>query len=557
MITRNIYTAFSLTLMTIIFASCQNDEIESSQAVDVSGKSSVTIHCVMGSETMSRAQIVLGYDGEGELFRWNEGDSFSLFDYGADGTTIPTEQTVFTITDYSDDSQSNIADFTAECDIEEGNYVFAVYPTVSENDYWSLNIAGYNLGTNSDDEIKAYMKENMFMYAEGKMEGDDTDLTFNHLTALARITYTNDTGSDRTISKVSISGDGDYFSYNVEKWYNPSQLKYTDEKASEEIYFENLILADGDSTEFYILFLPGDDFNTDGTITVAVDDFTLEVATSEFDTTSFEAGYRYWFVLTETENASNDTSSNSFTPGGQFTTSKGSVYLTQAAWNGFFYTDGKLTSACLYDHPNNKIGDVEDSYTVTYDPMTFTGTYIQLTDIEQNSDGFITSLSKTDTERNRNLDFYFYYDSSGHLTDFKEVGTTSSREVAVSFTLTWSNDTITNIVRSEDDDNYITYSSFEYSSDYPNVTLQYGAYVESICEGYENGLEMLFYLGYLGKAPAYHPISFYCVETYDGYDYGDLMFYTPTLNSDGSLKEVARAYDIATDVDVTYTFEYE
>ena len=309
MITRNIYTAFSLTLMTIILASCQNDEIESSQAVGVSGKSSVTIHCVMGSETMSRAQIVLGYDGEGELFRWNEGDSFSLFDYGADGTTIPTEQTVFTITNYSDDSQSNIADFTAECDIEEGNYVFAVYPTVSENDYWSLckSTEGYNLGTNTDDEIKAYMKENMFMYAEGKMDGEDTDLTFNHLTSLARITYTNETGADRTISKVSISGDGDYFSYNVEKRFNPSRLLYTDEKASEEIYFENLILADGDSTEFYILFLPGDDFNTDGTITVAVDDFTLEVATSEFDTTSFEAGYRYWFVLTETENASGDT----------------------------------------------------------------------------------------------------------------------------------------------------------------------------------------------------------------------------------------------------------
>ena len=264
------------------------------------------------------------------------------------------------------------------------------------------------------------------------------------------------------------------------------------------------------------------------------------------------------------DDASDDgTSSGEFTPGGQFTTNNGSVYLIYAAYYRFEYTDGDVTSVYQYDRSNNEVtDDVEDSYTVTHDPLSFIGTHIQLTDIEQNDDGFITSLTKIDSENDAEINFTFSYDSSGHLTSLKEEGDYNGATVDGEWTLTWSNNKITKVTQnyyysdytcslsSIEDIEYL--SSIEYSSDYPNVTLQYGPYVENMCGSKENGLEMLFYLGYLGKASSYHPLSYCLGEADDDEEPYEYYYYcTPTLNSDGSLKEVE--YEDY----YTYTFSYQ
>ena len=254
------------------------------------------------------------------------------------------------------------------------------------------------------------------------------------------------------------------------------------------------------------------------------------------------------------DDASDDgTSSGEFTPGGQFTTNNGSVYLIYAAYYRFEYTDGDVTSVYQYDRANGEVtDDIEDSYTVTHDPLSFIGTYIQLTDIEQNDDGFITSLTKIDSEYDAEINFTFSYDSSSHLTSLKEEGDFDGETVDGGWTLTWSNNKITKTTQNYYPDCTCSLSSIEYSSDYPNVTLQYGPYVENMCGSEENGLEMLFYLGYLGKASSYHPLSYCLGEAYDdGESDEDYYYCTPTLNSDGSLKKVA--YEDY----YTYTFSYQ
>ena len=247
-------------------------------------------------------------------------------------------------------------------------------------------------------------------------------------------------------------------------------------------------------------------------------------------------------------------STDDFTPGGQFNTNSGTVYLTEAVELEFTYSGGVLTS--VYDP---KHFEEDETFAVTHDPLTFTGNYCQLTDISQNSAGFITSLTKNcDDDGDYTVtSFTFSYDSSGHLTDIAAT-ITGDYEETLSWDLTWDDGLLTDVyieyVDSYYTDGYpIAGQDFEYSSDYPNVTLQYGPYIEWLCDSEENGLEMLFYLGYLGIAPSYHPVSFIGVE--DNYYY-DLMYYTPVLNSDGSLKRVTRTYEDSNS-STTYTFQYE
>lgn len=235
-------------------------------------------------------------------------------------------------------------------------------------------------------------------------------------------------------------------------------------------------------------------------------------------------------ACSDDDDEGDSSSSSTFTPGGQFSTNNGTVYLTSASWLEFSYTDGKL--AQVYASDLWYSDDDEDTFTVTHDPLTFTGTYMQLTDIEQNSDGFITSLSKTVTyDEEENCDITFSYNSSGYLATIEVKGESENAD----YSFTWSKNKITEMVMT-DDWGFLTYTDFEYSV--ANVTLQYGPYIELFVETGLYGLEMLFYLGYLGKAPAYHPSLIHTTEDY--YDDGDYDF-TSVLNSDGSLKHVASA----------------
>ena len=260
------------------------------------------------------------------------------------------------------------------------------------------------------------------------------------------------------------------------------------------------------------------------------------------------------------------TSYGEFTPGGKFSTKSGSVYLTMidadyldsyaAYYQSFSYTDGELDSAGITDIDADGAG-LYGTITVTHDPLLFNGWKgFLLTDIEQNSDGFITSLTYIDDYYTRT--YNFSYDSSGHLTYFKEEGV-SGTSVEYEWTLTWDSDNITEITRSSSNST-LTLSSFEYSSKYPNVTLQYATYAEMIFYSREadEGFSMLFYLGYLGKASSYHPISltltYTYTSTYESYNYEEVISYKPTLNKDGSLKKMKETVD---GYSITYTFSYE
>ena len=271
------------------------------------------------------------------------------------------------------------------------------------------------------------------------------------------------------------------------------------------------------------------------------------------------------------------TSYGEFTPGGKFSAKGGSVYLTMidadfldsyyAYYQSFSYTDGELSSAGAKDIDGDGMG-LWGTITVTHDPLLFNGWRgFLLTDIEQNSDGFITSLTNIDDYYTITYDFS--YDSSGHLTYFKEEGV-SGTSVEYEWTLTWDSDKITEITRNSSSSTLttLTLSSFEYSSKYPNVTLQYGTYVERIFGDLaeDEGFSMLFYLGYLGKASSYHPISFTCTYEFTSENYTEeeeyFYYYKPTLNKDGSLKKMKVTEDWSNSSysgsqHYTYTFSYE
>ena len=307
-----LYIGLGVAMLALSFASCQNDErLADVDTVTDGAVQLITIGGIVGNDAGSRAQVVLdNEDTTAEYFVWNAGDSFSLYDIGSDGSTVPTSSTTFTISsDYSDDSPSASASFTGECDIAAGNAIAAIYPAqsrmlgVTEEDLLcelGLSVSP-SLGSNSNEEIAAYLASNMLMHATGIMDGNSTSLTFQHLTAMIRISLTNVSSSDLPISSISVTGDDNYFAYNSVCSLNGSDPghAYSDETYILTQTFDDLTIVAGDSTDIYLLFVPGESFNEDGTITFTLNDnLSVSVATSLISTDSFVTGYRYKYNLT-------------------------------------------------------------------------------------------------------------------------------------------------------------------------------------------------------------------------------------------------------------------
>ena len=294
-----------LAAMAVAFSACQQDMLEGENMQNgiytLSGN-------MAGGAAMSRAQVVLGNtDGSKESFMWNDGDAFALYQN--------MEAHVFTISsDYNEISSENkkAASFTTTNPASAAKYV-AIYPAdvVVEDD----NSAKFELQnvinfTNADTQAKqngvwrSYLMKNMFMMAKGTLQDGVTNVVnFEHLCAMARITYTNTTDEAQSIGSIRLGGEQNITTSM--SYYIPNE--YQNGSGSTNWYEVNttgLTVAAGATTDFYIMFFPSG-FGTRLDITLNINSSLKTVSLDIADVVEantgdegFEAGKRYWFKLT-------------------------------------------------------------------------------------------------------------------------------------------------------------------------------------------------------------------------------------------------------------------
>lgn len=291
-----------LAALPLAFAmgACQNEEIaEAGQSVNVEGKT--VLRATMGSYNapQSRAQVELGNTDESqEVFMWNTEDAFMVYNQ-----EDPAVSSLFTISGYDEANPSTEATFVGEGEISEGAKVTAIYPapdaSAVSGDMVTLTLPQTSMTDGSDEDWKNYMSQNMFMYAQTTMTGANAALTFNQLCTMVRISYTNATDTDQSISKVVLTGDGNYFGNVMEFNLNTYKGSVTS-AASASLEFANLTVASGRTVDFYLLFFPGDDASN-GKLTIGINESQVEMSLSDMETKAFEAGKRYWFNVMQTK----------------------------------------------------------------------------------------------------------------------------------------------------------------------------------------------------------------------------------------------------------------
>lgn len=279
----------------LLAASCQNDDFM--EAGHEAAEGVMTLHATMAPQT--RAQIALGTEDESrEIFMWNEGDSFTLYDK----TNPTTTSAAFTISGYSEEAPATEATFVGEGNFANNSSVIAIYPAQEGNVTESaatLTLPTATITTDSAEEWKEYMRQSMYMYADATLNGNNTQLAFQHLCALIRVSYTNATSEDKTITNVTVTGEENYFGSIAKFEFANNALTSTQTSSTCEFNFSGLTVASGRTTDFYFFFFPGDDASN-GTLTVSINDKELEMSLSDLTSFSgFEVGKRYWFNTVE------------------------------------------------------------------------------------------------------------------------------------------------------------------------------------------------------------------------------------------------------------------
>ncbi len=287
--------ALPLALMT---AACQNEEIiEDVQTPAAEG--TTVLRAVMGSydTPQSRAQVELGNADESqEIFMWNDGDSFTLYDKSAGYAP-----SVFTISGYSEENPSAEATFIGEGELAQDAEVTAVYPAQEANaasGTVTLTMPEITMTDGSDEDWKNYMRQSMFMYADTIMDGANTSLIFKHLCAMARISYTNATQDDLAISTVALNSDanlncfGKILAFDLQK--HTGQVSNT--LPSVSLGFSGLTVPSGRTVDFYLLFFPNSNAETAVSVSIGGNK-SSSVILSE----GFEAGKRYWFNVVQSQ----------------------------------------------------------------------------------------------------------------------------------------------------------------------------------------------------------------------------------------------------------------
>lgn len=306
-----------LAAMPMLFAACQNDtlgeELQQKNGIyTLSGK-------MADGAAMSRAQVVLGNtDSSRESFMWNEDDAFALYQ----GDYNSLAQHVFTISsDYTETGTGDkkSAAFTTDNPAQAMKYT-AIYPAHvqvngADAQFSFQTELDFTAATTQEEQNLIwgdYLQNNMFMMAKGELTGDgDNVLNFQHLCAMARITYTNQTDATQTFDYIRL-GSGQQITTNIS--YNVIDQSQSGSGTTSwyQISTSGLTVAAGESTDFYIMFFPSD-FNLDGIFQIALN-FSgkgemyaeipvADIATANAGDTGFTAGKRYWFKLTAKEDA--------------------------------------------------------------------------------------------------------------------------------------------------------------------------------------------------------------------------------------------------------------
>lgn len=297
-----------LAVLPLAFAmgACQNEEIaEAGQSVNVEGKT--VLRATMGSYNapQSRAQVELGNTDESqEVFMWNTEDAFMVYNQ-----EDPTVSSLFTISGYDEANPSAEATFVGEGEISEGAKVTAIYPapdaSAVQDGVVTLAFSdpyGTSVGDNSEWMIRDYMMKHMFMYATATIEGANSTLTFHHLCAMARVSYTNASGADQNISEVMVGTGTNCMNNSMTFNLKDNTYEVNDNSASVRLTFNDLTVASGRTVDFYLLFIPsGNSLGNSDVVRVRINDMEVTMPASDITSQKFEAGKRYWFNVMQTK----------------------------------------------------------------------------------------------------------------------------------------------------------------------------------------------------------------------------------------------------------------
>lgn len=300
----------------MIFTACQEDTLVKEQQQN---DKIYTLSATMDGGTASRAQIVIGNEAEasaGEIFMWNKDDSFDMYQY----QNGEWEKSTFTISDdYSESGENRTsATFSSRTPIVANARYKAFYPVSQLPNGISHTIADEIDFTGKEPAAvwKDYFRNNMLMMKEGAFSGSENQqVNFEHLCALARITYTNKTGSSQTVNSVYLNGYhpdafGTSYNYNVRNQENSGS---TGNRC--ELNITGLTIKNNESVDFYLLFFPKP-FVEEGRLQVGItcamsdgsenhmrtNDISVSIISqANKNASGFEAGKRYWFKVTQTD----------------------------------------------------------------------------------------------------------------------------------------------------------------------------------------------------------------------------------------------------------------
>ena len=300
-----------LLACTMAFTACQNDMLEAdmqqNKIYTLSGKMSA-------GKAMSRAQIELGSSNSAEeIAFWNKGDAFALYQNINDNLST----SVFTIgDDYSETGENRqSATFTTDNPAELGVEYVAVYPaglTVNAGKVdinFKDNLLDFSGSTTEAERAatwKSYMNRYMYMLAKGKLvNGEMNVVSFQHLCAMFRVSYSNATEESKDISALSFTGDmfSNGITYNLKGRYQSGSGATSNYSTT----FSGLTVQPGETIDLYVFLFPHE-FNPEGEVHVNLNinstKKTVVLSTAAIQSVNggvagFEAGKRYWFKVTE------------------------------------------------------------------------------------------------------------------------------------------------------------------------------------------------------------------------------------------------------------------
>lgn len=349
--TMRIRKTLAATIMLLLLCACQS---ESYQEVVQPQRNTIRVKASLSNSNDTRAQVKYGTgkDQIGETFMWIYNDDYKDFItiYNVTKLNCPEGVELEITKILSDDGKcaefESVESVDSTFRVEEGDVILAMSGNLRRYQEGSVdslkNVFTYDVGTeankpqmiveNPDDSTLNYMKNNLKMYdivraVEG---GQIPDLHFKHLSALMRVTFRNKTGEDLYLTKLefkypdtesffnttlyfSVESDetGDSLKvYDNGELYSGS-LPYTDNigttiNGKDDTTDIGDVIRNGESYELYLSTVPrigngrtGKEF----TIHVIENHDTnnpYAIILNDFDTV-IEAGRRYWFDLTATE----------------------------------------------------------------------------------------------------------------------------------------------------------------------------------------------------------------------------------------------------------------